>query len=101
MALPIFKDDNKNLMLVQTNWSTQLDPVINQPLSSGVLLKNIQLKMGSNQINHLLQKRLTGWFIVRQRGAASVYDTQDTNMFQDLTLLLTSTAAVSVDLMVF
>lgn len=88
-------------MLLQNNWSSQIDPVLTQPLNDSILLKNVSLASGTNQINHKLGRKLQGWFIVRQRSAGSVFDTQDSNQHPELTLLLTASAAIVVDLLVF
>lgn len=101
MSLPIYQSDSREMSLMQTAWAQQLNPVISLPISQGSILENIQLSTGSNTINHLLGRKLQGWYIVRQRSAASVYDTQDSNQRPTLTLLLTSSASVSVDLFVF
>jgi|SRR5271165_2395003 len=86
---------------IQQNTATILNPLSGNPLVSGQVLSDIQLLTGSNTVNHKLGRNLLGWFIVRQRGPASVYDTQDSNEMQNLTLLLTSSANVLVDLYVF
>ena len=101
MSLPIYQDTNKNLMMLQTNWAIQLDPVIKLPTSQGLILKEVSLVTGTNSISHLLQRNLQGWYIVRQRAAATIYDTQDSNRLSNLTLTLTSSAPVVVDIFVF
>jgi hypothetical protein len=102
MSLPVYKDPNKNIMDIQTNWAQQLNPVIQLPTNKGLILQNIQLSTGKNIIDHKLSRTLQGWWIVRQRGvAASFYDTQDSNPKPGLTLWLNSSAAVSVDIFVF
>ena len=97
MALPLKLDWD----LAQTQWATEINPVLQNPITAGVLLKNITLATGTNTINHKLGRNLQGWFIVRQRAAGTVYDTQDTNKFPALTLTLQSSANISVDLYVF
>lgn len=101
MRLPIFKDDNKNLMLMQNIWSSIINPILNTAELNTVLLKNVSLSTGSNNVNHKLGRKLQGWYIVRQRAAASIYDNQDNNQNPDLTLTLVSSADVTVDLVVF
>ena len=39
MALPIFQDPNRNLMMMQTQWASQLNPVLAIP--SITILKNL------------------------------------------------------------
>lgn len=101
MNLTIFKDDNKNFMLMQSAWSSILNPIIATQSNNSSILENVLLTTGSNIINHKLGQTLKGWTIVRQRSAGTFYDTQDANKTPDLTLVLVSSANVSVDIMVF
>lgn len=101
MSLPLYQNAEENFHLMQTGWAQQLDPVISLPINSGITLKKILLTSGMNQVSHLLARKLQGWFIVRQRSSASVYDLQDANQTPALTLSLMSSANVSVDLFVF
>lgn len=78
-----------------------MNPVLALPQTNSSILSNVQLKVGSNVINHGLGRTLQGWSLVRQRAAASIYDNQDNNQTPALTLVLVSSAAVSVDLEVF
>lgn len=98
MSLP----QGLTLSQTQNTWATQLDPLLNNPLSKAIVLKNISLTMGANIINHNLGRKLQGWYPVRIRSAAAAfYDTQDTNTMPHLTLNLTSSADVVIDLVVF
>lgn len=101
MALPKYKSDDQSLTLMQSAWASQLDPVIELPTNNGLILKQVRLIIGSNIVNTRLSRNLQGWYIVRQRGLASIYDTQDSNSQPNLTLLLTSSANVTVDIFVF
>lgn len=97
MALPL----KLPLELMETQWASQLNPLLNNPLSNGLVLKRVLLTSGANQINHKLGRTLQGWFLVRQRSAGTVYDTQDSNTTPTLTLALQASANMSVDLYVF
>lgn len=87
--------------LAQTQWPQQLDPLLSNPLNSVSILKNISLATGTNTVNHLLSAPLQGWYVIRKRAAADIYDLQDTNPTPQLTLVLHSSAPVIVDLVVF
>jgi len=87
--------------MTQTKWAAILNPLIGNPLNNASILKNVVLTSGGNHISTLLGRPLQGWYIVRQRGAASIYDLQDANQSPDLTLLLYSSTGVSVDIAVF
>lgn len=96
--LPVFKDNNVSLMLMQSSWKQQLDPVLSNALSQANVLTNVVLKNGVNVINHLLGQKMQGWFITDINGAATIYRSAPMN---DLTLTLTSNAAVTVSIGVF
>ena len=97
MALP----RNLTWDLANSKWAAQLDPVLANPMNGVNILKNVSLINGTTTINHLLGSKLQGWFLTRVRGAAIIYDQQDTNPNPQLTLVLVSNAAVIVDIGVF
>ncbi len=97
----VIQSADQDLMTVQQNLTRTLNPIFNTNTLGGNILPNISLISGSNTINHKLGRDLSGWQIIRQRTAASIFDTQDTNKTPSLTLTLTSSADCSVDLYVF
>ena len=101
MALPIFHTDDRNFQMMQSQWSSQLNPVLAKPQIQSSILKNVALTTGTNTINHLLGRPLQGWKVIRLRGPATIYDLQDTNQMQNLTLVLSSSANVVIDLEIF
>jgi hypothetical protein len=98
MSLPIFQDPNRNFMLMQTGWSSQLNPWLQNPMGQGVYLEGVALANGTTQINHKLDRMMQGWMITDINGAATIYRSQPLN---SKTLTLTSNAAVTVNLYVF
>lgn len=97
-ALPIFKTDNKDMMLLQTKWAAELNAVLKNPITNPILLKDVSLTTGTNVINHRLGQTLQGWFITDIDGTAAIYRSAPKN---NLTLTLISSANVTVDLAVF
>jgi len=89
------------LAAMQTQWAAIIQPLLNSSQNDSTILKNIQLKAGTNTINHGLGQKLEGWKPTRVRGPATIYDTQDSNQNPQLTLVLVSSAAVVIDLEVF
>lgn len=92
---------NLTLDAMQNKWASSLDPMLSNPTLDNLVLKSVPLVVGANVINHKLGRKLQGWKITRQRGPAALYDTQDTNQMQHLTLILVSDANVTIDLEVF
>ena len=101
MALPTYQTSNVTLNIIQSNWATLLNPLLDQAITQGQILENVDLVTGANTVNHRLGRKLRGWMIVRQRSSASIYDTQDTNPTPSVTLRLDSSANVKVDIFVF
>lgn len=98
MSVTIFQDPNANFMNFQTKLATQLNPLLANPVTKVTFLNNVALSNGSTVINHLLGRKMQGWFIVDITGAATIYRSSPLN---DKTLTLTSSAAVTVNLGVF
>lgn len=98
MSLPVYQTQDKNLSMLQTNWAQQLNPVISNPVSKSILIKNIVLAVGDNVINTLLGRKTQGWSVVDIDAAAVIYRSAPLN---DLTLTLNSSAIATITLMVF
>jgi hypothetical protein len=96
MGLPL----NLNLSAMQTRWKALLDPFLENQSNSASVLTNVSLINGTNVINHKLGRVMQGWFITDQQGVASIYR-PNTAPFNNLTLTLISSAAVTVNLGVF
>lgn len=101
MQLPKFGTPDQALSLLQTQWSQFLNPVISLPMLAQNTIKSQVLASGDTTINHGLGRALQGWFVIRKRAAADIYDKQDSNINTNQTLVLNSSAAVTVDLVVF
>lgn len=97
----MFLPKGLTLAMMQTKWASLIDPLLSLPTNNMSILKNVDLLVGSNVINHKLSQPLQGWTILRKRAPCNVYDTQDLNQTPQLTLNLTSDAVASVDIGVF
>lgn len=98
MALPLFQTSIKELSLLETQWKSQLDPVLANPMTDMSILKDVALINGTTVVNHLLGRKQQGWVITDINGAATIHRSQP---FNDKTLTLVSNAAVIVSLGVF
>lgn len=101
VKLPVIQTQNQELNMLQTQWAKSLYPVTSNPLNFGTTLVRVSLAVGDNVISHGLGRALMGWFPVRVRAATTIYDKQDANSTPALTLVLNSSAAVVVDLLVY
>jgi hypothetical protein len=94
MQLPI----KLPLDLMQQRWKSLLDPILGNPVNGVSILPNVKLNNGVTVINHKLGQVQQGWFLTDIQGAATIYRSA---AFNDLTLTLTSNAAVTVNIGVF
>ncbi len=101
MKLPILFNTDTVLQLLQSKWSSVINPFLDNPSNQASILNNIVLISGTNVINHLLDRTLKGWRIIRINGIASIYDTQSSNQTPTKTLILISNAAVTISIEVF
>lgn len=89
------------LGLMQTKWKSILDVLLRNPSLQSRIIKNIPLAASTNSINHGLGRPLQGWRQIGLNGASSIYDEQASNQTPELTLILVSSAAVTISLEVF
>ncbi len=100
MALPIYKSDDNNFMLMETAWASQINPVIENAVVKGVLQRGIKLVTGTNSINHKLGRNLQGYIITDMQDIYSqIFRT--TSNTPNLTVNLTSSVDVTVDIYCF
>jgi hypothetical protein len=98
MSLPIFNGVDKNLSMLQTAWSSMINPFLGRPTNQTNVIQNVSLISGVTVVNHLLGRVPQGWFITDINGAATIYRSA---AFNPLTLTLTSNAAVVASIGVF
>ncbi len=98
MALNLFKSNDQTLMLLQKQWTSQLNPLLANSLTQGVLITGVNLINGSNIFNHYLGKQMIGWILVDQDAQAQIYRSAPLN---SQTLTLASNNNVTISLWVF
>jgi hypothetical protein len=86
------------MQLLQTNWKSQIDPLLKDPTNNGIILTGVKLLNGINVINHKLGRRQLGWMVTDIDAGTTVYRSAPLN---DKTLTLTSGADCTISLMVF
>lgn len=87
--------------LANSKWSARLNPLLANPLVNGRLLEGVALDMGTNVINHGLQRKLRGYIVVLNSEAETFYDGQTLNQRPDLVLILNASGPTVVSLYVF
>ena len=87
--------------LANPKWASALNPLLANPLLNGRILNGIVVASGANTINHGLQRKLQGYFVILNNANVTFYDSQATNQYQDLTLVLNASGAATISLYVF
>lgn len=98
VSLPIYQVTDRSVSLLQTNWKSEIDPVLNNPANQSILIINLSLQTGVNVFNHQLGRVPKGWIVVDSSGVASIFRSAPMN---NLTMTLTSSAVVLVSLEIF
>ncbi len=75
------------------------DWIAGRPHVDSVELVGVELAVGTNSVPHALGRRLRGWIITERDAAADIYRVPGAS--PELTLMLESSAAVVVNLVVF
>lgn len=92
-----FNGLGQGLELMQESWKGQLDPLLKLPPNQGLFL-TVTLASGDNVINTKLARVQQGWIVTDQNAAALIYRSAP---FNDKTLTLNASAAVTISLWVF
>lgn len=99
MALNIYHTQDQTLMLMQKQWSSQINPALANMMLAGAVIANVELVANTPLVfNHYLGKQMTGWEIVDKTAFADVIRTQPLN---NTTLTLESNVDVTISLWVF
>lgn len=93
--------DNNEINRIQEYISAAVESVAFSKILDGIIIKNVSLVTGPNEIPHKLNRPLIGWLIIRKRANVDVYDLQDNNAAPSRTLTLQAASAVTLDLYVF
>lgn len=98
MQLPLIKNDDQVMQLLQTRWSSILNPVLAEPVLNNLELKQVTLATGVNVINHLLSRTQQGWIVTDITSNVTLFRSQP---FNDKTLTLTSSGPAVINLLVY
>ena len=97
--LPVYQGGDQPFQLMQSNWASQLNPLLANTLTQGRQVDSVTISSGSPAvINHLLNRMQIGWFLVDNNAPAQIARIAPLN---NKTLTLSSDAAVTVSIWVY
>lgn len=85
-----------DLPQTQTQWSSQINPLLGNPLMRGSLVNNIKLLANTPQtISHGLSRNMQGWFVTDTNAGVVPFRTQPLNQ-QTLTLQASADCTINI-----
>lgn len=95
--------DRGDVRKLQDGARKLFDVLFANPAAEARMLEGVELAAGANQVAHGLGRPIVRWIPVRVRAQATLWDAQDTQTaaLKAKFLKLHSSAAVTVDLLVF
>jgi len=87
---------------LQANVARVLDDITSKVFIDGFLLESVSIGTSETLIEHKLNRKVRGWYIVRKNGLGDIYDNID-NTTSDLTryLPLISSVALVASIVIF
>lgn len=96
------RTSDPDLRAVQDNVAAVVRDIGGRALLDGLLLDGVEVTTGAPvTVNHGLGRDLIGWVVVRKSATADVWDSQSTNRMPARSLVLNSSANVTLSIWVF
>lgn len=96
------RTDTDIVRQVQDAIEIPLKDISSRAILDGQILSGVELSSGvDNIIDHKLQRKLVGWIIMRQSANANIWDLQNLNTRPQQSLVLQTSANVTVSIWVF
>jgi hypothetical protein len=95
---PLVQTSDRNINQLQSNIVPQLNNLSKNPVVNNSIITGQALIAGATTFNHKLGRIPSHWYVTDQDGAATIYRSQP---FNATTLTLTSSAAVTCNVVIF
>lgn len=93
--------ENDEVNRLQSHIKTTLNPLLQLPISDGVLLKDLEIGTSDTRVNHGLGREFEGFILTKLNANAAVYESTTANPSKDRYILLKAGSAVTVDIYFF
>lgn len=87
--------------LANPKWAASINPLLANPLVSGLIIDVVHIRVGLNVVNHGLGRPPQGYLVIGNDSPVVVYDSQRNNSRPELTLFLNAATACNIKLYVF
>jgi len=92
---------NEEVTRLQSHIKTALNPLLELPISDGILIKGLSIETTDTRVNHGLGREYEGFIITRLQSNAVIYESSTTNGNKNLFILLKGSGAATVDIYFF
>jgi hypothetical protein len=93
--------ENAEVTRLQSHIKTTLTPLLELPISDGVLIKNLSIETSDTRVNHGLGREYEGFVVTRLQSNAVIYESDSTNTDKNLFILLKGSSAATADIYFF
>jgi hypothetical protein len=95
--------DNPEVRVLDQRLLAIFNSIIKNPLlNSPTIVKSILLTSGVDTlVNHGLNRVVTGWIVIDKNGSGDVYQSTTTNTIPNASIILKSTATITVSILFF
>jgi hypothetical protein len=92
---------NEEVTRLQSHIKTALNPLLELPISDGILIKDLSIETTDTRVNHGLGREYEGFIITRLQSNAVIYESSTTNDDKNLFILLKGSGAATADIYFF
>ena len=93
--------DNQEITRLQTHIKTVLNPLLELPISDGVMIENLDIGTGDTVVNHKLGRNCEGFLVVRLKSNATIYESSTVNATPENTIILKASGAATANIYFF
>lgn len=86
---------------LQSHIKTTLNPLLELPISDGILIKNLTINTSDTLIDHKLGRKPEGFLITRLRTNAVIYESATSNDEDNRMIILIASATATADIYFF
>ena len=93
--------ENAEVNRLQSHIKTTLSPLLQLPISDGVLIKDLSIETTDTRVNHGLGRTYEGFIITRLQSNAVIFESSTENTDKNLFIFLKGSSAATADIYFF
>ena len=92
---------NEDITRLQSHIKTVLSPLLDLPISDGVLVKSIDIETTDTLVEHKLGREFEGFIITKLNANSVIYESSSDNFIKNRQIILKGSATANVDIYFF